>query len=258
MGGSQQPEASLRLVNTPPQGCAPSPFPPRVAWATNCVMTWNLPNTLTVLRLLAAPGVAVMFLYFHRPWADWFALSLFILAAVTDWFDGYLARLWKQESKFGAMMDPIADKAMVVIAIMVITGYNGMNPWLILPATVILFREVFVSGLREYLGASAGTLKVTKLAKWKTTAQMVAIAVMLLGTGLEYLNGVAMQGMTPAEYASAVSAGLADPIRACGKRDCASLAGDVGLVLMWVAAALTAFTGLDYFRKAQPFLRDEK
>ena len=248
----------MRAVNAPPQGCAPSPFPPRVAWATNYAMTWNLPNALTVLRLLAAPGVAVMFLYFHRPWADWFALSLFILAAVTDWFDGYLARLWKQESKFGAMMDPIADKAMVVIAIMVITGYNGMNPWLILPATVILFREVFVSGLREYLGASAGTLKVTKLAKWKTTAQMVAIAVMFLGTGLEYLNGVAMQGMTPAEYASAVSAGLADPIRACGKRDCASLAGDVGLVLIWVAAALTAFTGLDYFRKAQPFLRDEK
>ena len=220
-------------------------------------MTWNLPNSLTVLRLLAAPGVAVMFLYFHRPWADWFALMLFVGAAVTDWFDGYLARLWKQESKFGAMLDPIADKAMVVIAIMVITGYNGMNPWLILPATVILFREVFVSGLREYLGSSAGTLKVTRLAKWKTTAQMVAIAVMLLGTGLEYLNGVAMKGMTPEQYAEAVTAGLADPIRACGKRDCASLAGDVGLVLMWIAAVLTAITGWEYFRKSLPFLRDE-
>lgn len=170
-----------------------------------------------------------MFLYFHRPWADWFALTLFVLAAITDWFDGYLARLWKQESKFGAMLDPIADKAMVVIAIMVISGYNGMNPWLILPATVILFREVFISGLREYLGASAGTLRVTQLAKWKTTAQMAAIAVMFLGTGLEYLNGVAMKGMTPEQYTEAVTAGLADPIRACGKRDCASLAGDVGL-----------------------------
>ena len=233
-------------------------FPLRPPIGYPRIMIWNIPNILTVLRLLAAPGVAVMFLYFHRPWADWFALTLFVTAAVTDWFDGYLARLWKQESKFGTMLDPIADKAMVVIAIMVITGYNGMNPWLILPATVILFREVFVSGLREYLGASAGTLKVTKLAKWKTTAQMVAIAVMFLGTGLEYLNGVAMQGMTPAEYASAVSAGLADPVRACGKRDCASLAGDVGLVLMWVAAALTAYTGFDYFRKAQPFLRDDK
>ncbi|NEY89900.1 CDP-diacylglycerol--glycerol-3-phosphate 3-phosphatidyltransferase [Tabrizicola oligotrophica] len=221
-------------------------------------MIWNLPNSLTVLRLLAAPGVAVMFLYFHRPWADWFALALFVGAAVTDWFDGYLARLWKQESKFGAMLDPIADKAMVVIAIMVITGYNGMNPWLILPAAVILFREVFVSGLREYLGAAAGTLKVTKLAKWKTTAQMVAIAVMFLGTGLEYLNGVAMKGMTTEQYAEAVMAGLADPVRACGKRDCASLAGDVGLVLMWVAAFLTALTGWEYFRKSLPLLRDDK
>ncbi len=221
-------------------------------------MIWNIPNTLTFLRLLAAPGVAVMFLYFHRPWADWFALTLFVGAAITDWFDGYLARLWKQESKFGAMLDPIADKAMVVIAIMVITGYNGMNPWLILPATVILFREVFVSGLREFLGAKAGLLKVTKLAKWKTTAQMVAIAVLFLGTGLEYLNGVAMQGMTPEQYAEAVAAGIADPIRACGRRDCASVAGDAGLVLIWIAAALTALTGLEYFRKALPFLREDK
>ena len=84
-----------------------------------------------------------------------FALTLFITAAITDWFDGYLARLWKQESKFGTMLDPIADKAMVVIALLIITGYSGMNPWLILPATVILFREIFVGGLREFLGAKA-------------------------------------------------------------------------------------------------------
>lgn len=220
-------------------------------------MNWNLPNILTVMRLLAAPGVAVMFLYFHRPWADWFALSLFVGAAITDFFDGYLARLWQQESKFGAMLDPIADKAMVVIAIMVLTGYSGMNPWLILPATIILFREVFVSGLREFLGASAGTLQVTKLAKWKTTLQMVALAVLFLGTGLEYLNGVTMAGMTPEEYSAAVSAGLADPIRACGRADCASVAGYAGLILMWVAAALTAITGWDYFQKSKPYLRDE-
>ncbi|MCC6001148.1 MAG: CDP-diacylglycerol--glycerol-3-phosphate 3-phosphatidyltransferase, partial [Pararhodobacter sp.] len=132
-------------------------------------MIWTVPNILTTLRLLAAPGVAIMFLYFNRPWADWLALVLFIGAAVTDFFDGYLARLWKQESRIGAMLDPIADKAMVVIALLVITGYSGMNPWLILPATVILFREVFVSGLREFLGQKAGVLQVTKLAKWKTT-----------------------------------------------------------------------------------------
>jgi CDP-diacylglycerol--glycerol-3-phosphate 3-phosphatidyltransferase len=207
-------------------------------------MKWNLPNSLTVLRLLAAPGVAVMFLYFNRPWADWLALTLFIGAAVTDWFDGYLARLWKQESRFGAMLDPIADKAMVVIAIMVITGYSGMNPWLILPATVILFREVFVSGLREFLGARAGELKVTKLAKWKTTAQMVSIAILFLGTGLKFLEDDgraprAGEGMLPGDYTWA------------------GIATYVGLVLIWIAAALTAITGWDYFRKSMPYLRDK-
>lgn len=220
-------------------------------------MTWTIPNTLTVLRLAAAPGVAVMFLYFHRPWADWFALFLFVSAAVTDYFDGYLARLWKQESRFGAMLDPIADKAMVVIAIMVLTGYSGMNPWLILPSTVILFREVFVSGLREYLGARAGMLKVTRLAKWKTTAQMLAIAVLFLGTGLEHLEGIARRGLTAEQYAELVTAGLADPIRSCGVRGCSSYATVVGLALIWIAAALTFLTGWDYFRKAAPLLRDE-
>ena len=205
-------------------------------------MIWNIPNALTVLRLLAAPGVAVMFLYFHRPWADWLALSLFIGAAVTDWFDGYLARLWKQESKFGAMLDPIADKAMVVIALVVITGYSGMNPWLILPATVILFREVFVSGLREFIGADAGKLKVTKLAKWKTTAQMVAIATLFLGTGLDYLA----KGRAPRAGEGNLSLGLG----------LADFANHLGLALIWVAAVLTALTGWDYFRKALPFLRD--
>ncbi|MEF3048744.1 CDP-diacylglycerol--glycerol-3-phosphate 3-phosphatidyltransferase [Pseudotabrizicola sp. L79] len=221
-------------------------------------MKWTVPNILTVLRLAAAPGVAVMFLYFHRPWADWFALTLFITAAVTDWFDGYLARLWHQESKFGAMMDPIADKAMVVIALVIITGYSGMNPWLILPVTVILFREVFVSGLREFLGAKAGLLKVTKLAKWKTTAQMVAIAVLFLGTGLEHLEGIARRGLSLDQYARLVSEGLADPIRSCGTRGCSSIATMIGLWLIWIAALLTALTGWDYFTKSLPFLREDK
>ena len=132
-------------------------------------MNWNLPNVLTLLRLLAAPSVAIMFLYFNRPLADWFALLLFVSAAITDFVDGYLARAWKQETKFGAMMDPIADKAMVIIALVVITGFSGMNPWILMPAVLIIFREVFVSGLREFLGDTAGTLKVTVLAKWKTT-----------------------------------------------------------------------------------------
>ena len=219
-------------------------------------MKWTIPNVLTTLRLLAAPGVPVMFLYFHRPIADWFALTLFVSAAITDYFDGYLARLWKQESKFGTMLDPIADKAMVVIALLILTGYSGMNPWLILPATVILFREVFVGGLREYLGAKAGLLKVTKLAKWKTSAQMLAIAVLFLGTGLEHMEGIARQGKTIEEYATLVAQGLAVPIRSCGMRGCSSYATWAGLTLVWFAAALTAITGWDYFRKSLPQLKD--
>ena len=220
-------------------------------------MKWTIPNTLTFLRLMAAPGVPLMFLYFHRPWADWFALALFVSAAITDYFDGYLARLWKQESKFGAMLDPIADKAMVVIALVIITGYSGMNPWLILPATVILFREVFVGGLREYLGAKAGLLKVTRLAKWKTSAQMVAIAVLFLGTGLEHIEAVRLQGKTIAEYSDLVAQGLAAPIPFCGTKDCSSYATWAGLFLIWVAAVLTLQTGWDYFRKSLPHLKDD-
>ncbi len=220
-------------------------------------MTWNIPNVLTVLRLLAAPGVAVMFLYFHRPWADWFALILFALAAITDFFDGYLARAWKQESRLGAMLDPIADKAMVVIALLVITGYSGMDPWLILPATVILFREVFVSGLREFLGDTAGLLKVTPIAKWKTTAQMSAIAILFLAMGLEYVREASSQRAYADLIATLSDIGTTD----VNVVDLAQHSGNAvwifGLALIWVAAALTLISGWDYFRKALPFLKDE-
>lgn len=194
-------------------------------------MTWTVPNILTLLRLLAAPGVAVMFLYFTRPYADWFALILFVSAAITDWFDGYLARSWMQVTKLGTMLDPIADKAMVVIALMVIVGYSTMSPWLVLPATVILFREVFVSGLREFLGDTAGTLKVTKLAKWKTTAQMIAIAT-LFAQGVFEGHGWKLASMHYTWYA--------------------------GLWLLWLAAILTLISGVDYLLKSVPFLKDDR
>ena len=219
-------------------------------------MRWTVPNILTLLRLLAAPGVAVMFLYFARPWADWFALILFLLAAITDFFDGYLARLWKQESRIGAMMDPIADKAMVVIALLVITGYSGMDPWLILPATAILFREVFVSGLREYLGSASRLLAVTRLAKWKTTAQMTAIAVLFGALGLEYVREQA-QARNRQLIAEMVATGLDADYNLL---TIATYGGEMvwtfGLVLIWIAAALTLITGWDYLRKAMPHLKD--
>ncbi|MCP4208676.1 MAG: CDP-diacylglycerol--glycerol-3-phosphate 3-phosphatidyltransferase [Shimia sp.] len=219
-------------------------------------MTWTIPNILSVMRLFAAPMVAVMFLYFERPYADWFALMLFLVAAVTDWFDGYLARLWKQETKLGAMMDPIADKAMVVIALMVIVGYSSMSPWLVLPATVILFREVFVSGLREFLGDTAGTLKVTKLAKWKTATQMVAIA-FLFGQGVfEHYLGMSAWGMDLALFDQIMAGEVEDLQGLRWKHTGMVWSGWVGLLLLWIAAALTAITGVDYFNKAKPHLKD--
>lgn len=219
-------------------------------------MKWTIPNTLTALRLLAAPAVAVMFLYFNRPWADWFALVLFISAAITDWFDGYLARLWKQTTKLGTMLDPIADKAMVVIALAVILGYSSMSPWLVLPATMILFREVFVSGLREYLGDTAGTLKVTRLAKWKTTLQMIAISVLFAQGVFEHYFGMSSYGMDEQLVRDILEGREEDVLGLRWKMYGMVICGHAGLWLLWLAAAMTLLSGIDYFRKAIPYLKD--
>ncbi|MEM1386294.1 MAG: CDP-diacylglycerol--glycerol-3-phosphate 3-phosphatidyltransferase [Pseudomonadota bacterium] len=219
-------------------------------------MSWTIPNILTVLRLLAAPGVAVMFLYFVRPWADWFAMILFVVAAVTDWFDGYLARTWKQESRFGAMLDPIADKAMVVIALLVITGFSGMDPWILLPATMILFREVFVSGLREFLGDDAGTLKVTNLAKWKTMLQMVALAVLFAKGIFEHNLIERTVGMGHEIVAGIMAGEIADEVGLRWNVYAAQITWWSGVTLLWFAALLTLATGWDYFRKSLPFFRE--
>lgn len=197
-------------------------------------MTWNLPNTLTVLRLLAAPALALVFVMLPSPASEWLALALFVAAAVTDWFDGYLARNWNQTSRFGAMLDPIADKAMVMTALALLIALFHLDPRLLIPATVILFREVFVSGLREFLGPDAHRLKVTRLAKWKTTAQMVAITLLFLSLAL---GGHGGHGESTATAAATVTA-------------------QMGLATFWIAALLTAATGWDYFRKALPFLAE--
>ncbi|WP_299968202.1 CDP-diacylglycerol--glycerol-3-phosphate 3-phosphatidyltransferase [uncultured Roseobacter sp.] len=220
-------------------------------------MTLTLPNILTIVRLVAAPMVAVMFLYFTRPYADWFALILFVFAAVTDWFDGYLARAWKQETKLGAMLDPIADKAMVVIALMVIVGFSDVywTPWLVLPATMILFREVFVSGLREFLGDTAGTLKVTSLAKWKTTAQMVAIAVLFSRGIFEHHLVMNSYGMDAALIAQVMSGEVEDVHGLRWFFHAMTWAGRIGLWMLWIAAGLTMISGFDYFRKSAPYLK---
>lgn len=219
-------------------------------------MRWTVPNLLTVLRLASAPVIGAAFLFLARPWADWLAVTLFVAAAVTDYIDGRLARLWGQVSAFGAMLDPIADKAIVAISLMILAGLTGLNPWIVLPAVVILFREVFVSGLREYLGDRAHHVKVTKLAKWKTTVQMVAITVLFAQGLFVHYFGMHSFGMDAGMVERILAGQERDVMGLRWKYDGAIVSYYGGIALLWVAAGLTAITGWDYWRKSVPILRE--
>ncbi|MEO0391242.1 MAG: CDP-diacylglycerol--glycerol-3-phosphate 3-phosphatidyltransferase [Pseudomonadota bacterium] len=219
-------------------------------------MRWTVPNILTALRLLAAPLMAVVFLVLPRPYADMVAFALFTSASLTDFLDGYLARAWDQRTRIGTMLDPIADKAMVVIALGVLLSVSSMSPALLLPAALILFREVFVSGLREYLGAVSGTLAVTLVAKWKTTVQMIAIAVLLLHGIAEHYFGMGVWGMDEATLTAVLNADVPDEGGIGMLWTAMQLTGWGGLALLWLAAVLTAISGADYFRKALPHLKE--
>ena len=174
-------------------------------------MLFNLPNMLTLSRIIAIPLVVACF-WLDRGWAQWLSMILFVIAAVTDWFDGYFARRYHQISRFGRFLDPIADKLLVAAALVMLVDSGTLRGLNVLAALIILAREILVSGLREFLAELRVGLPVSQLAKWKTGAQMVAIAALLVG-------------------------------------DAASpLVPQVGIVLIWVAAALTLITGYDYLR----------
>ncbi len=196
-------------------------------------MIWNIPNILTMARIAAAPLLALVFLVFERPLADWLAFGLFVGAAVTDFFDGWLARKLNQTSEIGKMLDPIADKVMVIIALMVLLWMHQSGEILVIPAVLIVLREVLVSGLREYLGDVK--LSVTRLAKWKTTVQMTAIGVLLLVAPLLALE---------------VQHAPNDGRLALG-----DLANKSGFVLLCLATVLTLLSGADYFRKGVSHIR---
>ncbi len=215
----------------------------------SAALTGQVPNALTVFRLVAAPAVALAFVALPRPMADWAALALFLLAALTDWLDGHLARRWGQASRFGAMLDPIADKAMVLIAVTVVLALSGFSPWLVVPGTAILFREIAVSGLREYLGPGA-VLSVTRLAKWKTTAQLAAIGLLLLSLALQEELYWVYRSMTPEDYNAALARGPEDWNGTWRLVQAGWIAGLAGMIGFWLAAGLTLWTGWDYFRKA--------
>ncbi len=173
----------------------------------------SLPNLLTLSRILAIPIVVATF-YVSGDYARWFACALFSAAGLTDWLDGHMARRWAQQSELGRFLDPIADKLLVAATLFMLVATDRVSAGAVLPALVILCREILVSGLREYLAELRVGLPVSKLAKWKTAIQMVAIGVLIVGdAGPAFL-----------------------PVAALGES------------LLWVAALLTLVTGYDYLR----------
>jgi len=181
-------------------------------------MPTDLPNLLTLSRIAAIP-VLVLLVALRDPWADFAACVVFSAAAITDYFDGKIARDRQQISELGRMLDPIADKLLVGAALMVLAGMDRLGAFGLYPAIVIMLREILVSGLREYLAGLSVGLPVTKLAKWKTGAQMGALGTLLAGdTGASVLH----LGFLPIAV--------------------------IGEVMLWTAAALTLATGWDYLQ----------
>ncbi len=176
-------------------------------------MRTNLPNLLTLFRIAVIPGLVALF-YIESRFASWLACGLFSLAAITDFLDGYIARVTKQQSAFGRFLDPVADKLLVSSALLMMVAFGQISGLVILPALVILCREITVSGLREYLAGLQVSVPVSQMAKWKTTLQMVAIAVLIVGDN--------------------------------GPRD--NPVVEIGEVGLWAAAILTIVTGYDYLR----------
>ena len=203
-------------------------------------MKASIPNILSIIRVLAAPCIAIAFMVFERPKADQVAILIFVGAAATDYLDGLLARVLRQESAFGRMLDPIADKAMVMIALAVLVSLYKLSWPVLAPAVMIILREVLISGLREFLGEIK--LEVTRLAKWKTTLQMLSIGLLL-----------AQGAITPDESSETISPIVAKVMTSAG-----IAAGGIGLLLLWIAAWFTVVTGWDYFRKGLPYIREKE
>jgi cardiolipin synthase (CMP-forming) len=175
----------------------------------------SLPNILTYGRIAAVPVLAGVLFFGAGNGARWLAFAIFVLACITDWLDGYLARIWEQQSNLGRMLDPIADKLLVGATLLLLVYTQDISGWSIWAAIIILSREILVSGLREFLAELNVKIHVTQLAKSKTTAQFIALAMLLVGPAADDI----VPGITEA-----------------------------GLVILWMAALLTLWTGYDYLK----------
>jgi cardiolipin synthase (CMP-forming) len=204
-----------------------------------------LPNLLTYGRIAAVP-VVVACMYWQDIlqggiWLRWVALAVFIAAGVTDVLDGYFARTWGQQSRFGRMLDPIADKLLVSSCLLMLAADGTIRGWSLWAAIVILCREILVSGLREYLAELRVSVPVTRLAKWKTTLQLVAVGFLLAGQAGDILLPVLVKAI--------FGMNLAMPP--------APVITHIGLTLLWLSAVLTLYTGWDYFRAGVKHLIEE-
>ena len=145
---------------------------------------FTIPNILTYGRVVAVPVVVACMFWPDEPVMRWIAFGVFALAAITDFFDGYLARIWEQQSSLGRMLDPIADKLLVAASLMMLVANHTIVGWSIWAAIVILSREILVSGLREFLAELRVSVPVSTIAKWKTTLQVaMVVALILAGDG---------------------------------------------------------------------------
>jgi len=175
---------------------------------------WNLPNILTLSRILVIPILVASF-FMEQPIGSHIAFITFTLAGITDFFDGYLARATGSVSKIGQFLDPIADKLMIGAIIIMVVSIKWVSGVHVIAAVIIMCRELLVSGLREFLAGIQVSVPVTLLAKWKTTVQMLALG------SLCWSEGAPVFGLPALE---------------------------IGLTLLWIAAALTIYTGYDYLR----------
>lgn len=184
-------------------------------------MIRSLPNILTLSRILVIPVLVASF-YADGKLSHWLAAGLFLFASITDFFDGYLARMWAVQSRLGRFLDPIADKLLVATAIIMLVRFGGIGTYDVVAAVAILCREILVSGLREYLAELRVSLPVSKLGKIKTAVQMTALFLLLLG-----------------EKGSGIE--LTEP---------------VGRIALWIAAILTVISGYAYLKAGLKHISD--
>ena len=173
----------------------------------------NLSNILTLIRIIIIP-IIVLCIYLKNPFFGWTAFILFCLASITDYFDGYLARIRNEVTNFGTFLDPIADKLLVAAVILILTSKGVIADWETIPALIILLREITVSGLREYLAGIKVSVPVSRIAKLKTFLQLCALALLILSEGIT--------NITPVIY--------------------------LGKLFLWIAGLLTLYTAYDYVK----------